>query len=377
MFTGDKIKQTAGVKFRLPPNYDGTVGGNMWTEIAHMDHGPLIKGDRKRANPWWYGFYYCGLPDKFPGSKVLQYNRFSTDPNKVVTQWSPVGITIANNSSGFDSTVYNTALDRLNEKVRGTLDLSIDIAQANQVRSMLTKTNRLTRLVTDIVRKDPLAVTRDISELWLEWRYGVKPLLQDIFDATQELQNQANNLTRFVTATASRREPAYSDWTWTYVAGNNTQFVHRFKTRAELFDACRITVELYPLEANRYARWTSLNPISIGWELVPFSFVADWFYDIGGYLRNYETALLYGRAFRSGYVSQLKVQVYTSKGGNFDAPDGTTLAETGDLFTKIVAFDRTLLSSYPRPIRPKFKVDLGSGRLLNAAALLGSLLRKS
>lgn len=126
------------------------------------------------------------------------------------------------------------------------------------------------------------------------------------------------------------------------------------------------------------ARWGSLNPVSIGYELMPYSFVLDWFLDVGGYLRNYETSLLYATRFRSGFVSEI-----CSASAAFDAsgqyslgsyPKDTYVAKL-QAAGKFVQFQRTKLNAYPAPRLPHFKADLSSGRLLNLAALMGQKIK--
>ena len=129
-----------------------------------------------------------------------------------------------------------------------------------------------------------------------------------------------------------------------------------------------------------YGRWTSLNPINIAWELIPYSFVVDWFLNIGGYLRNAETALLYGAVFRGGYVSASSklegplefLQSYTS--GFPPLPYSKEYLTSAHGYAKLTGFNRSILGSYPFPTPPSFKANLGSGQLLNAAALLGALI---
>ena len=126
------------------------------------------------------------------------------------------------------------------------------------------------------------------------------------------------------------------------------------------------------------ARWTSLNPVSIAWELTPYSFVVDWFYDLGGYLRNLETGLLYNTRFKSGYKSELYLwesDEIAPMGGTHAVGDNSWRIQACKQRTRRVQFYRTKLTSYPLPHLPRLDAKLGSSRLLSAASLLTQKLR--
>lgn len=122
------------------------------------------------------------------------------------------------------------------------------------------------------------------------------------------------------------------------------------------------------------SNFSSLNPVSIAWELMPWSFVIDWFYDVGGYIRNLETAMLHNSRFIHGYVTYgEKTDVKLKQHGTVSVSGSKRIyAYTGGAVRTMK--DRAVLTSYPFPRIPVVSVDLGSGRLANAAALLTTFL---
>jgi len=149
--------------------------------------------------------------------------------------------------------------------------------------------------------------------------------------------------------------------------------------KGEAFSAVTLEVLLdLPAALHNRARWSSLNPVAIGWELVPYSFVVDWFIDVGSYLRDLETYWLFNSIFRGGYKSTLfRGQLSGTCGySDFFAANYFTavkaIAATRN--HKKTQFNRVLLSSYPCPNLPRVNTDLSSGRLLTAAALLAQRL---
>ena len=125
-------------------------------------------------------------------------------------------------------------------------------------------------------------------------------------------------------------------------------------------------------------RWTSLNPISTGYEAIPYSFVLDWLIDVGSYLRDVETALLYGNRFIGGYVTHLTA---CDAGAEISflrrTSGGWTYFGQGPSSGRYRRMSRSLLANYPLPRLPTFKADLGTSRLWSAAALLTQFLGKS
>jgi len=143
-------------------------------------------------------------------------------------------------------------------------------------------------------------------------------------------------------------------------------------------DRCHIKVRMKPPETfvQVLANLTSLNPASIAWELTPFSFVVDWFFDVGGYLRALETALIYGSLFVDGFI----LRSYRNWGecridSRKDYGSDTFNIYQGSGTYQKTRYERAPLLGYPFPKLPVFKADLSSAQLLNAAALLSQHLR--
>lgn len=274
--------------------------------------------------------------------------------------------------------LYNRALEKLNAKVRGDLDLSIDLAEAGT-------TGRMIRGITEVVRfakSGRWKSTKTLADGWLQWQYGWKPLFSDIYDACDDGQRVARKALTHVKA--SVKHPIWADYRSVTSVKSAPQ--HPMRVQGTGVQACTIAVWLEPRTGSwDIGQWSSLNPVSIGWELIPYSFVVDWFVDVGSWLRNLETAFLYGTIFKSGYVSEL--YAYDGKQFALNNSNGYVLGSGGpypETWMKIVhaeastrrrSFRRTVLTSYPFPRKPTFKVDLGSQRLFSAAALLRQLLK--
>lgn len=314
---------------------------------------------------WWRGkleHYYKGKP----------YNAFAG--------WL-IGSTVP--APDWDrQAVFNTALGRLydgslrNEGIRGNLDLSVALGESRSTFRMFQGISQILYKAGKIRSTgfNPRAASKAAADGWLSWTYGWKPLLSDIFGAADESVRyvQAGVATQRVRVTHPILVEAPIPVTivnWTGKAQNSIRGLA----------TCVISVTYETSGSFDVARWASLNPLSLAWELTTLSFVADWFYDVGSFLRNMESALLYNSVFKSGFVSEFwkyDQEVSVSKGSVPYVNGQETWYPEGMKYSRRERkFARTVLSQMPRPYLPKLRVDLGSNQLLSAAALLRQLLK--
>lgn len=259
------------------------------------------------------------------------------------------------------------ALDKLTDKVRGDLDLSIDLAEAHQTARMINATSKVADYTRVFTRR--FGALKTAGNAFLEYTYGVKPLVQDVYAAADE------NIRIVINKTQRIRARAVDFWTPTHVQFSTVDGTFNFPiTGGNVKFSISYGLDMSTDQWDP-ARWSSLNPVSIAWEILPYSFVADWFLNVGGYLRNLETYLLYANKFRSGYKTVLAagdVQV-TAQGTVSNVWPHQQWLYTGRLRHRDIT--RTLLSSYPCPALPSFNARLGSSRLLSAASLFSTLLK--
>jgi len=380
----------------------------------------VIKGDFKSPNPWSYN---VTASTTWNGKYIVEDLRYEKPFFALIVtgqvSGERTGVALLDTATVYYQT-RNDALERLSEKVRGSLDLATSLAESGQAVKMLNLVDRLTRGMADMKRSwkreilDQLrtfkkrrqaaaalqrwqrgvkarnpgsyrpqrakpgmaaallsGTTKSLANGWCEYTYGWNPLISDI-------KNIANNVVGFVhnkcvvkaSATQSLDQQSvirgyvfnawYGDVPSTYKG----------------FIKHTIKIRLDPGFDSGLGRWTSLNPLAVAWELFPYSFVVDWVFDIGSYMRNLETSLLYGTKFLDGMESTLVKYTGTAEvNSRYDSGGGTPVTFVARGGTEISAFSRSLIFSYPAPTLPSFKLDLGSNRLLSAAALLRQLIR--
>jgi hypothetical protein len=129
---------------------------------------------------------------------------------------------------------------------------------------------------------------------------------------------------------------------------------------------------------NHYASAQSVgltNPLLIAWELIPLSFVADWFVNVSDKLESLDVWL--GKRFLTG--TETKIQRSTTKrfATGFTPSSGYTggLTDAGYASLHKVNMTRVVLTTAPTiPLR--FQNGLNPKRLIDGIALLRNLFKK-
>lgn len=339
------------------------VSGSAAALTKYVQPGPLVQGNFKDPNGWSYTIRDTRW---WKGNSFTRYTNTGVlfDKDGYIGGSEPTELSWTD----YRNSTYNACLEKFNSKVRGELDLSIALAEAGT-------TTRMVRGITKVVNLAKMRGVGGLDDLangWLQWQYGWKPLVSDVFRAADEA-------IRVVTHEIEKIRARVTIPIWIqdkYIMSSKSidglyePVMYRLiKGKASCTIAGRLNVSQFDL-----ARWTSLNPVSIGWELIPYSFVVDWFIDVGSWLRNIETELRYGSAWNGGYVSELfaydSIETSDSSKTWVSVGAGTTrwLKVTGG--KRYRQFQRQPLPSYPLARAPTFKVDLGSQRMISAAALL-------
>jgi len=131
-----------------------------------------------------------------------------------------------------------------------------------------------------VVTPGVMSSSRKLSDIWLEFSFGWKPLIGDIYAAVDHLQNPIKAVRLRGSASASQikksEQGSQKDW---YNQGWTMQSIvgKRYSKQG-----CTVTIS----NPNQYlANQLGLtNPALIAWELIQFSFVVDWFANVGEFL---------------------------------------------------------------------------------------------
>lgn len=358
-------------------SYTNVLYGTRTTRLSYPDGSELSDEVRVPATVIDYvagvsqaGDFKHPNPHAFNKTTLVALQGISTNASATVNytasgvfDYPSVGLI-----EGDYQSAYNTALDSLYEQLRGNVDLSIDLAEVHKTKSMMRQTLKGMASLLTTFRKMRRSNPRDWGNLWLEFTYGWKPLANTIYEGLSKACDASASPPWHVRARGSDKN---SD---SEVIGTDIRTINvRHGSVRYQLDV------LYKLSDSRLQQlggYTSLNPVSIAWELVPYSFVVDWFVDVGGYLRNLESAFLYGSDFVGGYITRTDLSESTQTIiGTSDTGDGSYSTVSLQGSYKRVSKSRGLLGGTPYPMTPTFDPKMGTSRLISAAALLGQGLK--
>lgn len=208
---------------------------------------------------------------------------------------------------------------------------------------------------------------RDWAGNWLEYRYGWLPLYSEVY-GLMTLAYDFGKTPKVCHATGHAQDLWKSSST---VDGSGTMTTDggpgAYKiTRTTTYDCSYVINYIYTIENETLLQASRLglgNPAGIAWELVPFSFVVDWFINVGDVL---DTLLLWkGKTFLSGSMSRTMRYTVTEVGKGvkfaFSSPPS---AERNGCY-----FGRSVLSS-PPPLGFRVNPNLTTNRFFDALALL-------
>jgi hypothetical protein len=140
----------------------------------------------------------------------------------------------------------------------------------------------------------------DVPSRWLEYQYGWKPLLSDVYNAAEAIVFEDYESPTRTYYHVKERQVYEESPSITTTVNTGIALVTKSTQRIE----CLCRFDFYPdwdeMAFKTADDWGMTNPLSIAWELVPFSFVVDWALPIGDYLNALTAA-----------------KPYTLKGGSF------------------------------------------------------------
>lgn len=120
---------------------------------------------------------------------------------------------------------------------------------------------------------------KTLANNWLELQYGWLPLVEDAFAGAELLAHQLN-----VPLRKTYRASVFRESVTTREGQLGTFPTHRFKSLSHRWQRKTLTAVIEERPDGLPKLLGFQDPSVVAWELVPFSFVADWFIPIGTYL---------------------------------------------------------------------------------------------
>jgi hypothetical protein len=223
--------------------------------------------------------------------------------------------------------------------------------------------------------------SKAIGNAWLELQYGWKPLLSDVYGSMETLakanvNGNPNTLFQKCTGRAARKEGFFRQTNESMPSGS---FGFSKLTRDFTFECyvrAGVTYTQSSASLQSLSKVGISNPLLLGWELLPYSFVVDWFLPIGNYLSSLDATN--GLTFHSGYVTVFsKMKGTTFRDINYSYASGLVCVyEVTQENYEEIKCNRTTLAGFPSMPFPSFKNPLSTSHVASAMSLLLQTIKK-
>lgn len=331
------------------------------------------------TNRYKYRFSSVGADGKYEvvdGIERLKWNNYSCiyeqerrtpgqSPLFIGDVWFPSGVPVP----GLTANDELTLLSRLSEAVKGhSFNLAVAAAEGKKTVSMVSDAlQSIGGAVLDLKRgrfesaarrfgvspRPSRLSQKDVAGRWLELQYGWLPLLSDVYEASKAYEVLTKkprknlvrvNYTRRFTHNSSESQP---NWSCEGSAMAGKRIIYEMTEQMSTERSLGLT-----------------DPLSVAWELIPYSFVVDWFIPIGTYLENLNTIPnLRGRFLTTSLRRFSGSAVSVNPTYNWTVVPTTHVSQ--------VFLDRTVSTSLtvPKPSFNSFEDAMSPKRIWNAIAL--------
>lgn len=215
-----------------------------------------------------------------------------------------------------------------------------------------------------------------IANGWLALQYGWKPLLNDVYGACEALAQHELNPVYFgkESAVCKRKStnqvltnllPSNYKGVYSSLISGDDEYIVKY--------GCTYTVSSSSLSSFKGLGIT--NPLLLAWELLPFSFVADWFLPVGKWMSSLDATA--GLTFVSGYKTTLRR--YSGNGlllAGYVQNNGTRVNGAKRSNDSYVQMTRSALTSFPGAPLPRFQNPLSLSHAASSVALLIQSFKK-
>lgn len=269
-------------------------------------------------------------------------------------------------------------------------DIMLDLVEAHQIWGLIdtfTKSLPAFRLHWKRIRKN-LTI---LSGSYLAWKFGVSPLISDI----EAVHTYVSRLRHDIRHTQDRIRARYSRHVKLPCSFDSTPIISATVNGVKIYEINYIgtpiveptiryvlTVEPTYVYTDRFFKAAdrllsrfATSPAQLAWELIPFSFVADWFVDFRGVLRAIDDVVRQVPYRVVDFTRSYSYKLLTGVNATGRNPcDGSTLYARNAGTIEYSHYERSLVSAKPSGIawKPRF----GKSQAAVSAALITQYLAK-
>lgn len=260
------------------------------------------------------------------------------------------------------------------------------------VLSLISIFTRLIKILKKIKRLDIKGLmnelsAKELSDRYMELRYALRPLVYEVKGVAAALQTEAgtkpNRLTfRGITTyqdddvSTVTIPVTYSNFAgvWDYDIVRTTKWERNISVRAGVLTQLE--------QLNSLNIWGMTQPVESLWELVPFSFVVDWFFNVGDVLSAWTPN--YGlKALASWYVVEKREYQFLSETHtNCETTDTTEdhnpleyQRTMSNLWYDLTTISKVRVPNPQRPILPTWNMRLDTWKLTDLVIIAKKVWR--
>jgi hypothetical protein len=237
----------------------------------------------------------------------------------------------------------------------------VSLIRAFSQKKLMIQANKLFRSGKSVIDA--------MSDLWLEFRYAVRPLVFDMQQAINAWNASVARSQRF-TARGYHRDTKSTE-TSTYDLVESSSY-HAIVSRVSTREANYRAGVMYTIDSdiNGFTSiWGLDQPLETVWELIPFSFIVDWFFSVGDTLAQFTAnpGLHPLCSFVTEEVKETTVDTINSITWDATYVLGNWTCTEGQTTTSVVTKRR--LPAPSRPLLPKFRLKLDTAKLFDLVAI--------
>jgi hypothetical protein len=357
----------------VPPDHPFDItelrrsGGSGRTTVTRL---PLPNGGHRRQEIRESALYVAPFPGFPPGIPNLRAIVEAEAIDKAKgEQWNaPVFVAEAHKTVNMVVSRATQLVDILRDLRRGRIKRAIDniVDHRPETLDRIDRKGVIRRYNHNYGKNAPKAA----GNAWLELQYGWTPALADVENAAtllaEKLETKRDFSTIRVKTKAGRQFIVQEKYS------NPTPFNALTKRIYEVDHSARYVWRLRLGLLNIPGQLGLLNPALIAWELVPFSFVADWFFPVGDWLETLDADM---RFFHLGGSYTTRTKINLTEVYSYSSPS-TTVSGLGS--GSRMSLVRTPVTEVPNPSYADFPSKLGligGKRAVSAIALLQQNVR--
>jgi len=248
----------------------------------------------------------------------------------------------------------------------------------SSLRSMFIRAVRIFRAVRklDLKYLKKEIKLKELRDRYMEYRYAIRPVIHDVKNILSALQAQSGlcNRTSFRATESDSAKTVTAGPTYTY--SNGRSMFTETEASYDVSASAGVLTQLNDL--SNATIWGLDHPIEAIWELVPFSFIVDWFFNVGQTIESFTPEP--GVSILSSWVTlREKRKVRTRvKGTQIDADpsywDVACQFKLANLYVEREIISVKRIPDPSRSIIPHIKVRLDAFKLLDLAIIGKQLL---